>query len=182
MTFELFETIEENTNPVFTVYAKVGKSVKLTLTDKSGKQYPSEQLRNGVAITIKTNEPEFYLKVEGEEGDYISIGEKMILDGKSQNNILEPNGNQISGFLKRGILEKECYLLYDKDNTSPSYLVVLFYNKLAEISFKDENFRDIYNSKEIIKKGYYMYIHGESQNKNRKYICIGMPIVHMNMI
>ena len=175
MTFELFETIEENINPVFTVYAKGGKTVKLTLTDKSGKQYPSEQLRNGEAITIKTNEPEFYLKVEGEEGDYISIGEKMILDGKSQNNILEPNGDQISGFLKRGILEKECYLLDDKDNTSPSYLVVLFYNKLAEISFKDENFRDIYNSKEIIKEGYYVYIHGESQNKNRKYICIGMP-------
>ena len=38
MTFELFEIIEENTNPVFAVYAKGGKSVKLTLIDKSGKQ------------------------------------------------------------------------------------------------------------------------------------------------
>ena len=143
----------------------------MTLTDKSGKEFQAEQFRNFAAITLKTNQLEFYLNVEAEEGDYISIGEKIILDGKSEKNVLKPNGNLFSGFLKKNILEKECYLIDNDDNSSDSYIVGIFYNQMAEISFKDEYFNEISDSNEIIKKGYYTYIYGETQARERKYIC-----------
>lgn len=55
------------------------------------------------------------------------------------------------------------------------YLLGIFYNQMEEISFKDENFNEISDSKELIKKGYYTYIYGENQTKDRKYICVGIP-------
>ena len=171
MNFKLIY-LKEETAPILSVYVNSGKPLNLILTDKSGKKYDFDKFKNGAAITIKTNEREFDVEVHAEEGDYISFGDKLIEEnGKSDLNILKPYQNPITGFLKRGILENECYSI---DDESPSYIVGVFYNQIAEISFKDENYKDISNSKELIKKGYYTYLHG-NESKNIKYICVGMP-------
>ena len=54
-----------------------------------------------------------------------------------------------------------------------AYIAGIFYNKIAEISFKDEQYQDLSDINEIITKGYYSYAHNNKDN--RKYICIGFP-------
>ena len=49
----------------------------------------------------------------------------------------------------------------DKDG----YIAAIFYNKNAEISFKNKDFNDVKDSNEIQNKGYYSYIHDHNSDK-----------------
>ena len=167
----------ENSNKVLTIIATGGKNIKLNLKDQSGKEYSNNNnIRSGSAIIAQISDnSNFDLTVEAEEGDYITLGSKIIMDEKSDANELEPNGHEISGYLERNKQEKECYLIPDKNSESQYSYIVAIFNKPAEISFKDKDF-NIIGENETITKGYYTYVYdyNNSQNK-RKYLCVGLP-------
>ena len=178
--------IEKTKDQILTLYANGGKKIKLYLSnciENSCKQY---NFRTGAAITTKIQSHNYFeLTIQAEVGDYLSVGSKVTenngkpleVNGETIDNVLKPNGNQYTGYLKKYILENECYLIPDNAKYGElSYIVAIFYNKVAQISFKNKNFNDI-DKKEIIEKGYYTYVHNRtsSSDNQRKYICIGFP-------
>ena len=185
--------IEKTKDQVLTLYANGGKKIKLYLSncvDNSCKQY---NYRTGAAITKTIQKHNYFeLTIQAEVGDYLSVGSKVTgvdgkpleIDGKTVDNVLKPNGNQFTGYLKKYILENECYLIpNDEHYDKVSYIVAMFYNKVAQISFKNKNFQDI-GKKEIIETGYYTYVHNNTNlpDYERRYICIGFPDYSRNYI
>ena len=165
---------------VLTLYANGGKGIKLTLEDCNGVSCNQYTFRTGSAITTKMQSHNFFeLTVEAQEGDYISVGSKVTkTDGKSEENILNPNGYQFTGFLKKTILEKECYSLENIRN--PSYIVGMFYNVAAQVSFKDSSFNDV--EVVVYNEGYYSYVFDPNTERNRKYICIELPNINVFIV
>ena len=171
--------IEKVQGQIITLYATGGKDIKLDLAnclDDSCKQF---SFSVGAAITKEIQKHYFFdLTIEAEEGDFISVGSKVTgkdgdpvkVDGDEIKNALKPNSYQFTGYLRKDILPKDCHLIPDDKD---GYIAALFYNKNAEISFKDIHFNDIKNSQEIQNKGYYSYIH--EHNNDKRYICIGLP-------
>ena len=171
--------IEKVQGQIITLYATGGKDIKLYLDHCLEDSCNQFSFSIGAAITKEIQKHyHFELTIEANEGDFISVGSKVTgkdgdpvkVDGDVINNVLKPNSYQFTGYLRKDILPKDCHLIPDDKD---GYIAALFYNKNAEISFKDENFNDIKNSKEIQNKGYYSYIHDHKSDK--RYICIGLP-------
>ena len=178
MKFRVKNNLEvtEVSDQLLTVYAIGGKNVNISL-ENWGEEIEQYNFKIGSAITTHVKGYNYFeITVQAEIGDYISVGSKIIdHDGKTEENILIPNGHQLTGYLKKKLLDKECYSLPEIDNEkSEYYLTSLFYNKIAEIIFKDEQFLDIKNAYHIVNNGIYTYIHN-LDNKKNKYICIGFP-------
>ena len=177
MSFRINNTLDlsETSDQVLTLYATGGKKISLSLSHCIGgcKQY---NFKTGAAITTKIPKHLYFeLKVTAEEGDYISIGSKITgSDGKSLENTLNPNEYQFTGYLRKDLLEKECYTLPNVRYSDSFYLSAVFYNSIAEIYFKDADFKDIKRDYETVTRGFYSYVHN-SENDNRKYLCIGIP-------
>ena len=171
--------IEKIQGQIITLYATGGKDIKLSLSnclDDSCKQY---SFSTGAAITKEIQKHYYFdLTIEGKDGDFISVGSKVTgkdgdpvkVDGEVINNVLKPNNYQFTGYLRRDILPKDCHLMPDDKD---GYIAAIFYNKNAEISFKNKDFNDVKDSNEIQNKGYYSYIH--DHNSDKRYICIGLP-------
>ena len=180
MTFAINNDIgiSSTSDQILTLYANGGKKIKLTLGNCIGDTCKQYDFRTGAAITTKIQKHNFFeLTVEAEEGDYISVGSKVTLpDGKSYENDLKPNNYQLTGYLKKGVLDRECYSIPDKYDDI-SYIVGMFYNNAAEIYFNDQNFNEIAGTKETITKGYYSYVHYHKKSpfNLRKYICVRFP-------
>ena len=184
--------IEKTKDQILTLYANGGKKIKLYLSnciDNSCKQY---NFRTGAAITTKIQSHNYFeLTIQAEVGDYLSVGSKVTgndgkpleVNGETIDNVLKPNGNQYTGYLKKYILENECYLIPNNKNYGTvSYIVAIFYNKVAQISFKDIDFNDV-GEKEVNEKGYYTYVHNSTNFPDgRRYICIGFPDYSFNYI
>ena len=169
--------ISETSDQILTIYANGGKKIKLTLKNCIGETCEQHEFRTGAAITTTIQKDKYFeLTVEAEEGDFISLGSKVTTSkGVSIDNVLKPNGYPFTGYLKKGVLNKECYSIYNIGIFSKiSYIVGIFYNKVAEISFKDEFFNDL-NKKDIVTNGYYSFIYDYNNDESLKYICIGFP-------
>ena len=167
--------LSETSDQVLTLYATGGKKINLALSHCLG-GCDQIDFKTGAAITTKIQKHMYFeLTVTAQEGDFISVGSKITSsNGKSLENTLMPNEYQLSGYLKKNLLEKECYSFPIFDKSDSYYLSGIFYNRIAEISFKDYNFNDIEGDFEVINKGFYSYVH-TTNNRNRKYICIGFP-------
>ena len=182
MTFSIKNDLQisETSDQILTLYANGGKQIRLTLGNCIGDACIQHTFRTGAAITTKIQSHKYFeLTVEATEGDYISVGSKVTFsDGRSFENVLKPNGYSITGYLKKDLLTKECYPLpVETSNNKNSYIIGTFYDRIAQISFKYQNFSNIDDKEyqEIVTTGFYSYTFNPSQEKKRGYICIEFP-------
>ena len=177
MKFKIKNTLDLNSvkDHVLTIYAIGGKNVNISIDNLEEKpeQY---DFKIGTAITIDVPAvTDFEITVQAEIGDFITVGSKITGDdGLCDSSLLIPNGHQITGYLKKKTLEKECYALPEVEGDKEYYITGIFYNRIAEINFKNKNKKDIRDSYAIVNNGLYTYIYN-SKNSDRKYICIGYP-------
>ena len=165
-----------NRNQILSLYATGGKPIKLNLKTNNGQSFSGTDILIGQGITTNIDSFEYFdLTINAEEGDYISLGSKLIIDGELDMNVLRSNGYQLTGLLKKRILDEECYLISDNniDQSKSSFIVALFYNKEGEISIKDEASNYI-KQPETTTKGYFTYKYKPENNK-KQYICISIP-------
>ena len=170
-------TTQENKGQTITLYANGGKEINIKLENCIGIACNQYKFRTGAAITSKIqNHNYFQLTVSAQEGDYISVGSKITEeDGKSEKNVLKANSYQFTGYLKKKVLEKECYLLPEiNDKNNIYYLVGMFYNTATKISFRGDNIDNIINE-ETTTKGHFSYVHTYEESNKKKYICIELP-------
>ena len=95
------------------------------------------------------------------------------LNGKSYTNELIVNQPGIKGFLKKGFIEEDCYNI--NNNSINFYLIGIIYNKISEIFYKDENYKEIIETKNIIKNGSFIHFFSDNSKKYYKYFCIRLP-------
>ena len=176
MRFKIINNMKSSTSEdIITLYANGGQKIKLSLTNwKEG--CDQIDFKTGAAIITKIEKySHFELTINAQKGDFISFGSKITgADGKSFENTLVPNEYQFTGYLKKRLLEQECYSFPNFDSSDTYYLSGIFYNRIAEISFKDNNYNDLEDGCYIANEGFYSYIHNKNNDK-RKYICIGFP-------
>ena len=182
MTFSIKNDLQisDTNDQILTLYANGGKNIRLTLGNCIGEACLQHTFRTGAAITTKIQSHNYFeLTVEATEGDYISVGSKVTFsDGRSFENVLKPNGYSITGYLTKILLPKECYTLpAETTNNKNSYIIGTFYDRIAQISFKDKNFQDITEkgTQEIITTGFYSYTYNPAKETKRGYICIEFP-------
>ena len=173
MTFKV-NNKESYKDQVLTVYATGGKLITIKVDFDYGQSFQGENILIGQGLTTRTKSFNYYtLTITGEEGDYITLGSKLKIDEKWDNNVIQSNGYQLTGFLKSGILDYECYKISDLniDYNKAAFIVGLFYNKEGKIYYKDKDLNDVNEEQEITTKGYYTYNYN-LENNERKYICI----------
>ena len=184
MKFKVLNDNEDSNDQILTVYATGAKKISLHVETDKGKSFDGDDILVGQGITTRIgNFGSYELTLSAEEGDYITLGSKTVIDKQSPGNNLDSNGYQLTGYLKAGTLTEECYLISDKrvDYDKQAYIVGLFYNKEGKIKYKDTNFEDLEeDGDENMKgystsaKGYYTFVYNQNNNK-RKYICISLP-------
>ena len=78
---------------------------------KTSIKYEKHSIYNAYIIKLdELKEYKFSLSIEGEIGDYINIGSSFFQNNK-QNNTIERE-DEIYGFLKKGIIEQNCFKIY----------------------------------------------------------------------
>ena len=185
MTTYSYYVNEKNTEMVFkfrnefesegdslTMYATGANGINLSLElcyDITCDQY---NFTDGSAITTVTRSYDYFtLTVKAPKESYITVGGKIIdKNGKSSGNILTPESGLISGFLRKDILERECYFLPEEENDI-FYITGTLYNSMANITYLNENFELIEDDIEIAYKGFFSSIYNYKETK-RRYICI----------
>ena len=167
-----FKNENEGQENLVTLYATGGRNVSLSLANCNEESCKQFNFTEGAAITIKNKNINYYdLTVNAKVGDYITVGGKIIdKNGKSLQNILEPEYGQLSGFLRKGQLEKECYML-PKEENDIYYITGTLFNSMAEIKFLDENSQLLQESIQVTDQGFFSSIYN-STNSKRRYICI----------
>ena len=179
MDFKIKNEIEdlEVTGHFLTFYATGYKPVDIDV--KNCYQCIQYKFRAGTAITVDLIKRKYFeLTIKAQEGDFISVGSKYTLqDGRSPANTLNPNARQITGYLKRDVLEKECYLLPDDSNDKyieTYYLSILFYNRVAKLTFAGSNFDNKLPEVENIDNGHYTLVYNYKKTQAR-YLCVELP-------
>ncbi len=133
----------------------------------------------GSALTIKPeeiNSSQYSITVSAAEGDYVFVGINNIKDSKNEGELLIPNGPEVSGFLKRGVLEDQCFEmasleeLYKNKNI---YINGRIYNKVAEVYLRDSNFKIVDDSEKLVSDGFYN--ENIPTNGKKLSICIRFP-------
>jgi len=161
-----------------TFYATGGKEVSIKLENCEDCQ-PSN-FTDGEAITLAINQIKapYILKVFAEDGDYISVGAKIINnDGTSKENTLSSETGQISGFLKKGLLEKECYTLpEDKDIY---YITGTLYNYFAIVGLTDDTL-EIKDTDINYSDGGFFSIIFDNSKMEKSHVCIQMSDISIN--
>ena len=166
-----------NRNQILSLYATGGKTITLSGITNNGESIKGENILIGEALTTNINSFEYFdLTIEAEEGDYISLGSKIIIDGETDKNILKSNGYQLTGLLTKNVLEKECYTISVNSDyeDQTAFIVGLFYNKEGKIYYKDKDSYIIEEDSKITTNGYYRYEYIQ-KNSNKKYICVTFP-------
>ena len=178
MEFKIKNEIEnlEATGLFLTFYATGYKPVNIDV--KNCFQCEQYKFRAGTAITVDLIKRKYFeLTITAQPGDFISFGSKYTLqDGRSPANTLNPNARQITGYLKRSVLNKECYLLPDDSNDKnidTYYLSILIYNRVAKLTFSDSKFEPT-EKIENIDNGHYTYVYKYQLIKER-YLCVEFP-------
>ena len=179
MDFKLVNEIEnlESQDHFLTFYATGYKPIDIQI--KNCIQCQQYKFRAGTAITVDLIKTKYFeLTIKAEEGDFISVGTKYALkDGRSPANTLNPNARQITGYLKRNVLEKECYFLPDEGNSQKIdtyYLSILFYNRIANLTFADKDFAPMSESI-FVDNGLFTMVY-KYKETTRRYICIEFPL------
>ena len=169
--------ISEIKDQILTLYANGGKDINIKLGNCLGYSCKQYQFRTGSIISTKIQSHNFFeLTVQAQEGDFISVGSKIAQsNGKYERRVLKPNSYQITGYLKKAVLEKECYELpeiyyYSNDMY---YLVGNFYNTAAKVTFRDSS-DNIIGKEETITQGYFSYVY-RNEETNKKFICVELP-------
>ena len=154
-----------------TIYATGGKNITLSYLGCIGDSCEPFQFEEGAAITTKTNADNYYnISVTGEVGAYITVGIKVIFpNGIIAGNALSPDMGQISGFLRKEVLEKECYTLPKEDDVF--YITGTLYNSIAEIRYLNEDQQQIDDDIEVTRKGFFSSVYNYKETE-RRYICI----------
>ena len=167
---------QSNVNDLLlTFYSTGAQKINLKIYQMNTTQY---DFRSGSAITINLEKNNSYiLIVYANIGDYISVGSKVSSKSGKLVFPLKTNDKQITGILKKDILNKECYLLdfgkNQKDNDN-YYITGIFYNKIGEIVYADEKMSTLDDTIEIIRNGYYSHIFKKKDNR-AKYLCVRFP-------
>ena len=165
-----FKNIFEGNNYTLTAYATGGKNIRLGLDDCFDRACNQYNFTDGAAITVSTKRLDYYvLSVQAEPGEYISLGLK-IFEGKSALGFgLDPKIGQISGLLRKNILDMECYVLPNDEDTY--YITGNIFEGLAYYGFTNESTELIEDEKTLATKGYFSLIYDYPKNK-RNYMCI----------
>ena len=169
-----FKNEERGDNNTVTFYATGGKNISLSLSNCSEETCKQFNFAEGSAITMKNKKINYYtLTVKAKAGYYITVGGKLIENnGESMENILEPEYGQLSGFLRKEFLEKECYLLPNTEKEKDVYYITgTLYNSVAEIKFYDKDMKLLQEDIQITGQGFFYSIYN-STNSKKKYICI----------
>ena len=162
---------------ILTFYSTGAQKIYLEIYNMNVTQY---DFKSGSAISINiTKNHSYILIVEANVGDYISVGSKVSSKSGKVLSSLKTNDKQITGILKKDILNKECYLLdfgnNQKNNDSDNYYITgIFYNNIGEIVYEDEKMSSLINTTKIIKNGHYSHIFNRKDNK-AKYLCVQFP-------
>ena len=176
MKFSFKNEFNINTNKL-TLYATGGSNIKIRFEDFNEEQDAFEE---GVTITVdlksyKKTFDYFHLKVNANEGDYITVGAKIIDEsGKSAQNTLSPDMGQMTGFLKVDVLEKECYALPDEETTKQEdtfYITGTLYNGIAQINYLDKNENPIEGDIETTREGFFSSVYN-FKDSERRFLCI----------
>ena len=169
---KIFEMLGE----VLTLYATGNKYTSMTLKDCFNDTCKQNSFLGGQAITTPLPKHNYFeLEVEACEGDLVTVGSKVTFkQGLSFTNELSPNSYPSVGFLKKGVLDKECYHLPNYQLTSMTYyLSVNFFMSRGGIYFLDENLEILEATREIVTNGFYtsQYIPASDD----RFICLFIP-------
>ena len=174
MTF--YANANETDYDVVTFYAVGSKSVTVSV-DGAGKSYKWNQ---GSAITMKKSEisvsGQYAITVTASEGDYVTVGLNNIKDAKTEGSLLNPNEDEVSGYLLKNTYEDQCLeigYLNTIYKTQTLYVTGRFYNRIAEVYLRDNSFKELDGSSVLITDGYYtkaIKSTGKSQ-----YVCVRFP-------
>ena len=170
-----FVAERSNSSEFVTIYAVGSKSVSFTVDGVSG----ITKFNLGAAVTFKSEEvnvDKFTISVKANEGDYITVGVSNVLDAKTEENLLEPNGLEVSGFLVKDKLEDQCFemsSLEEKYKSKYIYITGRFYNHVGEIYLRDSSFKEMEKTIANTTDGFYVTIFSTSGKKNS--LCVRSP-------
>ena len=167
-----FKNEKKEVDQLVTFYATGGQNISMYLADCWEEHCEPFNFKEGSAITMKSKDFDYYvLTVNAKVGYYITVGAKVIdKNGFSPENILEPEYGQLSGFLRKKVLEKECYIL-PKEEKDTYYITGTLFSSWAEIAFLDEHEQLLHEGIQVTEQGFFQSIYN-SENSKRRYICI----------
>ena len=165
----------EETPDAITFYAVGSSSVSISVDggDKASKW------SFGSAVTMKPkeeNSSQYSFRVTASEGDYITVGLSNVKDAKTGGNVLQPNGNEVSGYLLRDTLNDQCFEMLDLEDRYRSkkiYITGRFYNRIAEVYLRDSSFKEIDEYTTLVTDGYYTLALPTGGIRNS--ICVRFP-------
>lgn len=171
---EIFFSSNSDECDYVTAWAIGNKNIEANL-ELDEEQYKKYSKNNVYKINRRLiNSSAFVLSIKGIEGDIINIGSSTIYSDNY--NKIKINQPEIKGYLEKEYNSEDCYEFL-KDNVFESstefYLSGIFYSKIAEIYYKNENGEEIANSVNIIKNG--SFIHSLNPNTSPYYFCIRFP-------
>jgi len=171
MLFKFVNEYDYSVDEVLTLYATGGKPINLFLDSCFDETCEQFNFADGSAITINTTNYKYYdLTLTAEKGDYITVGGKVVSKtGRSVINDLKPDSGSVSGFLRRKVLENECYRL--PTNEDIYYITGTLYNSIAQMTFLDEKMDPIKDEVQVIREGFFSTIIDSKESK-RAFICI----------
>ena len=162
-------SMSENLPQIVTIYAVGSKTLSLVVDGKSG----ITKFDNGAAVTFKQEnanaDSNYRITVKANEGEYITVGVNNVLDAKTEDNLLEPNGNEVSGFLLKDVLEDQCFEMSTLETVYKNkkiYVTGRFYSKFAQVYYRDSSFKEIADSAKNVTDGYYTSAYSTSGKKN----------------
>ena len=165
-----FQNIFEGDNYTLTAYATGGKNIIINLDDCFDSACKQYNFTDGAAITVKTKRLDYYvLSVKADPGDYISIGLKVFEGTYAIGFGLDPQKGQISGLLRKNVLNMECYSLPNKEDTY--FITGNIFEGLAVYGYTNENFDMIKEEWSVASKGYFSLVY-DYPKKKRTYMCI----------
>ena len=154
-----------------TMYATGSNNVNLNLKDCEVVSCSQFNFTEGAAITTVISFADYYyLTVHAVEGSYITVGAKIVdKEGKSSANVLKPEIGPLSGFLRKDLLEKECYKLPDEFDVY--FIEGTLYDSIANITYLYDEINYIPEDTEVHKAGFFYSIY-DSRDKKKSYACI----------
>ena len=130
------QTIKENLDEgdIVLVYARGSKYIT---TQLEGLSYTKHSEYNAYIITNLTKEPDefgmLYFTVEAKVGDLINVG-YLTFGNKQTNNtfskVITNNGDEYIGFLKKGVIEQNCFSVEKEGKSEPVEINIVPYDKV----------------------------------------------------
>ena len=129
-----------NNNSIVTIWARGNKKINSTLdniTYEKHLKYNAYLIKNKDIINNK-----YEFRIEGNVGDLINIGSLLFEENTSIcNSIIIDNGIKYTGFLKRDILEENCFKIpIDKQNKRSNFFVYNNPYDITEYQRKDDEY------------------------------------------